>query len=366
MGLRRAGTAIGKLHRFIAGTYQRRLYNRRLWNPLLPGLEAEIAHGLWRRAAESLHLPVARCGPLLTMGDAQGMCIRVMDHAVSIESVVAYYVCGDKVLTSTLLRDAGVSVPLGRSFSYAQADEAVRYALDMGRPCVTKPARGTGSSFGVSLDLKAEKEIRRGFASAALFCDEVMVEQYVPGNPYRFLVFRGKCLSVTRRDIAGIAGNGTDSIRALVESENSTRIRNYSWSPGQRVLMAIPTDPRAGETLARQGLSWDSVLEKGRGVAMYPQSEFQFGATYHEAMDEVHPRAIAAAELAARTTGAVLAGVDLLCPDPQSGEYCVNEVNTTPGIWLHYAMDRGGKDPLRSILVSELGAPAPDAALVAG
>jgi cyanophycin synthetase len=283
-----------------------------------------------------------------------------MDHAVSLESLVAYFVCGDKALTNTLLRDAGVRVPSGKSFPAAQVGDAIRYALDMGRPCVTKPARGTASSFGVSLNLTAEKEIRRAVSEAALFCDEVIVEEFVSGSPYRFLVFRGVCLSVTRRDAAGVVGNGRDSIRTLVEAENSTRIRNYSWLPGQRVLMAVPTDGKAGNTLSRQGLAWDSVLENGRVVELYPQSEFQFGATYHELFDEVPAGVMAAVELAARVSGAVLAGVDVLSPDLRSGEYCVNEVNTTPGVWLHYAMDRGGKDPLRSILASELGAQAGD------
>jgi cyanophycin synthetase len=279
--------------------------------------------------------------------------VSIHGHAVSIESLSAYFICGDKVLTNELLRSAGIKVPEGACFRAGAVDQAIRYAQGMNRPCVVKPARGTAASFGVSLNLSGEQEIKAAFKEAASFCEDVLVEEFVPGEPYRFLVYRGKCLSATCRSVASVVGNGKDPVRVLVERENANRLKGSSWFLGRNALMAIPTDERAAKVLKRQRLTWESVPANGQAVQMFDKSEYQFGASYREVLGETHPDTISAIERAATAVGSKFAGVDVLSADLAGGHYCINEVNTTPGIWLHYCVTNEVRDPLATILNSE-------------
>jgi D-alanine-D-alanine ligase-like ATP-grasp enzyme len=346
----------GKGVRHFVRSYLQYRDTKRYWDSRLSEFENSITVELWRAAALRLDLEAERCGPLLRIAsprDGRGISILGLD--VSFESVVAYHVCGDKPLSHQLLRQAGIRVPEGRAFSRDDYASAIAYAHALQRPCVVKPARGTANSMGVSLDLRGEKEIRRAFRRAALYCDEVLVEEFLSGEPYRFLVHRSKCVSAVRRDMPAVTGNGKDSLWQLVHTENATRVQGYLWTPGHSFLMAFKTDDHAAKALAAQGYQWNSVPEHGRRVEVSDQREYVFGASYHEVLDEADPALVRAAECAAVAAGGSLVGVDLLCPDLRSKEYCVNEVNTSPGVFIHYAMEQGCRDPLRRVLEIELG-----------
>jgi cyanophycin synthetase len=345
---------VQKLSCSLARSCRRRRYQQEFWIPGLSEFEMRLAHGLWQDAARRCGLQSRYEGPLLIISSANGEpIVSIHGHAVSIESLSAYFVCGDKVLTNALLRSARINVPEGNCFRSGDPDQALRYAQGMNRPCAVKPARGTSASFGVSLNLSGEQKTRAAFKEAALFCEDVLVEEFVRGDPYRFLVYRGKCLSATCRSVASVVGNGRDPVRVLVERENANRLKGFSWSPGQSALMAIPADERAAKVLKRQELTWESVPANGQPVQMFDKSEYQFGASYREALGETHPGTIAAIERAATAVGSKLAGVDVISADLAGGHYCINEVNTTPGIWIHYCVADDPRDPLATILSSE-------------
>jgi D-alanine-D-alanine ligase-like ATP-grasp enzyme len=345
---------VRKLMRTVARSYRRYQYYKGFWNPELSDFEIRLSHGLWKQSAEQCGLKAHQEGPLLVITDAdQNVVMSVHEHAVSFESLTAFFVCGDKVLTNSMLQKAGIRVPEGACFASGQVDDGVTYALGLQRPCVVKPARNTGASFGVSVNLTSEQQIRSAFTEAALFCEDVLIEEFVPGDPYRFLVYKGKCLSATRREVAGVVGNGQDSIKVLVDRKNQGRLTTFSWSPGNSPLMAMPADERATAVLARSGLNWDSVPAAGTFVQTFDKSEYHFGATYHEVLGDTHPDTVVDIEKAATIVGANLAGVDVLSTDLRAGAYAINEVNTTPGIWLHYCVGEGARDPLSTILAGE-------------
>jgi D-alanine-D-alanine ligase-like ATP-grasp enzyme len=319
-------------------------------------MEAEMNYELWRRAAARLGLHASECGPLLIVEhEHSGKRLVLMDFSLSSEGLVAYRVCGDKPLTCRLLRDAHVTVPTGMSFPSHQQAAAADYALALGKPCVVKPAKNTAAGIGVSVELRSLKKIQRALRLASLFCDEVLVEEFIPGDDYRCLVYRGKCLSLLRREIASVAGNGKSTVRELVERENQTRINlDRPWSEAQRMLAPLATGVQATKCLARQNLGWESVPQEHRVVRLAVLANFQHGTSYSELLNETNRTIIEAVERAALAVGATLAGVDLISPDIRLPEYCVHEVNTTPGLSVHYSVDRDCQDPMAAILSSEL------------
>jgi cyanophycin synthetase len=308
----------------------------------------QVSYRLWEETAAALGLQCQRRGPILEISDG-GQRFRIMGHLIESEHNLGASISGNKALTNQLLRSAGVSVPAGKSFMAGDRDEAVRYGVSLNRPCVVKPARGTSYGQGVTVRITRADGIRKAFKDAEVFCDEILVEEFVSGENYRVLVHAGRCQSVLKRELPRVAGDGVKTIRQLVTEENTSRINNWDWQPGQKLLMQIKVDASVDAVLASQHLRWDSVPQVGQSVELSRVCNYQFGASYTEMLSEANPVIIAACELAAREIGIELCGVDLISPDIHSSQYAINEVNTCPLLAIHYAADPHN-DVIRSIL----------------
>lgn len=324
-------------------------------NKILWKFEERVVEHLWTTEAEAAGLQVSRFGQILEITDG-GAYLQVKVHLIGTESRLASIICRDKERARDYCTRSEVRVPEGRGFGANEAAAAVRYALSLGRAVVTKPV-GSDWGRGVSVDLRTEKEIRAGFRDAALWGRRVLIEEFVTGEHYRLLFFRGKLLSAVRRELAAVTGDGHNTVRTLIEGENRTRIRDYQWEPGQRLLMPIPVTRATHATLARAGLALDRVPDAGQIVQLSPVSSYQFGSRYTEVADQLHPEVVAGLGRCCTRIGVQLAGVDVITPDLSRMEYAVNEINTGPLLLLHYAAEPNRR-PIQEILSRYFADPA--------
>lgn len=258
------------------------------------------------------------------------------------ESLVAYFVCGDKWLTSTLLTEHRLPVPKFAAFGISRYADALRFFEELPKPVVTKPARDTAGGVGITLDITTARDFRSGFARALAHAGEVIVEQQVAGENVRVTVLDGRILGAVCRLPAYVVGDGEASIAAHAEAKNALwRAR----SPDNQLLRPIRIDGDVRRILDRQGLTPRSVPEPGRTVRLRQVCNADLGGEIVDLTRELHDEQRELALAAARAVGAVLCGVDLITTDPRapaaSASVVVNEVNTTPSLYVANAMHNG-------------------------
>jgi cyanophycin synthetase len=235
------------------------------------------------------------------------------------ERLVPWLVCGDKWLTARLLSERGLPVPTSGAFTASRFAEAGRFFDSLSKPVVTKPARGTASGTGITLDITTRRQLHAGFVRARAYGSEVLVEQQVPGENVRVTILDGQVLGAVRRLPAHVVGDGHRTLSALVQHKNDLW---HARSPHNRLFRPIELDDDVNRTLGHQGLTLQSVPGEGQVV---------------------HLRRVSNADAAA--CGPVLAGVDLITTDPsapvRAGEVFINEINTTPGLYVANGLQNG-------------------------
>ena len=260
---------------------------------------------------------------------------RVRATMTSKTSALAVDIAGDKDVTRRLLASAGLPVPRGELV--LNEDDAVRAAIAIGFPVVTKPLDGNHGR-GVGLDLGSEEDVRTGFRRAVPEArrGQVVVEGFVSGSDYRVLVVGGRMVAVAERVPAHVIGDGKHTVSDLVEIANSDPRRGIGH---EKVLTRIKVDDAAIELLRKQGFGFDDVPPEDAFVKLAATGNMSTGGNSIDRTWEAHEDNVEIAEEAARVVGLDVAGIDFLAPDitqpvRETGGAIV-EVNAAPGFRMH-------------------------------
>ena len=249
---------------------------------------------------------------------------------------VAALIMENKEVTKRVLRDHGLPVPAG--FTVRSVEEAAalweRFA---GRGMVVKP-RSTNFGEGVTI-FKDESWRLDGPAAVARALEldsTVLLEEFIPGPEYRFLVVGEETVAVLHRVPANVVGDGVHRIRELVEEKNRDPRRGSGYvTPLEKIRCG---DEEAGY-LRAQGLDFESVPPTGRTVYLRKNSNISTGGDSLDFTDDAHPGYKAAAVQAARAVGARICGADLIIADirqaPGPGAFSIIELNFNPALHIH-------------------------------
>lgn len=253
----------------------------------------------------------------------------------AIDDAAALDRAGNKPLVARLLAEHGLPVPTWRKFTLASINDAVAF-MRAERDYVIKPARDTGAGMGVTTHVCSHAQVFRAAARAAVFSDELCIEEQAAGDNFRLLYLDGVLLEAVLRRPPTITGDGRSTIRALVERANRRRI--VSGMPAAQTLLSFDLD--LYYTLASQGLTAASIPAAGQVMRLKGVVNDNTAADNVCATDILADAVIEAGARAAATVGVTFAGVDIITPDPSrpldEAGGVVLEVNTTPGFYSHY------------------------------
>jgi cyanophycin synthetase len=221
------------------------------------------------------------------------------------------------------------------------AEDAWTAALEIGLPVVIKPKDGNQGK-GVTVNITSREQLEAAYMTASEFGDEMLVERYIPGNDFRLLVIGNKLVAAARRDPPSVAGDGTHTIRELVEQVNKDPRRGQGHATS---LTKIRFDDIALASLAAQGFDADAVPPRGQRVTLRHNANLSTGGSATDVTDDVHPEVAARAVAAAQMVGLDICGVDMVCAsilnplEDQGGG--VVEVNAAPGLRMHISPSFG-------------------------
>ena len=273
-------------------------------------------------------------------------------------SAIAEAIAQDKELTKRLLDAAGIPVPAGRQVG--DAEDAWRAAQSIGLPVVVKPRDGNQGK-GVVVNLTTREEIEAAYEAAAAVRRDVLVERFLPGFDFRLLVVAGRLVAAARRDPPQVFGDGLRSVRELVDEVNRDPRRGSGHATS---LTRIPLDALAIATLAKQGLTLDSIASAGTRVVLRNNCNLSTGGTATDVTDIVHPEVARCATAAASMVGLDICGIDVVCqsiekPLEEQGGGIV-EVNAAPGLRMHLDPSAGASRPVGQAMIDALFPPGDD------
>ncbi len=310
----------------------RRIYN----NEKLGPSTLSIVH-----EAEKHNIPWTQLNndSLVMLGQGSNQKIVCATVACS-TSNIAVDIASDKENTRQLLSKSYIPVPKGLVLE--NETELFTAIKELGFPLVIKPINGNHGR-GITTRIYSEEQALVAFNFAKQVSDEIIIEKFIRGNDYRFLVIDYKLVAVAQRIPAMIMGNFKGStIQQLIDETNSDPNRGNGHD---NILTKITIDENTQGILVKKNLTLDSVLPIGEILYLKDTANLSSGGTARDLTDSVHPHNVFLAERIARLMNLDICGIDVIAKDVNSpiseASGAVIEVNAGPGFRMHIAPSVG-------------------------
>lgn len=308
-----------------------RLYNREKLGPSTFAIVNE---------AENRNIPYTRLNDdsLLMLG--QGCNQKIIRASIaSTTSSIAVDMASNKNATRNILSRSYIPVPKGLLIGdIIELEQAIK---KIGFPLVTKPVNGNHGR-GITTQITTLEQARNGFYDAQKISEDVIIERFISGDDYRFLVINYKLAAVAKRTPAFVTGNGTATIEELIHETNTDPNRGEGH---QKVLTKITIDAATLSILDAKELKLESVLPVGEILFLKDTANLSSGGTATDVTDLVHLQNVFMAERIARLMNLDICGIDIMAEDvtipitEKNG--AVIEVNAGPGLRMHLSPTEG-------------------------
>ena len=250
------------------------------------------------------------------------------------DNYVTVLIMENKSVTKKVLLDSNIKVPDGIEVN--SMDEALNVIKDyINMPIVIKP-KSTNFGIGISIfkDGANEESIKKAFELAFKHDNTVLIEEFIKGKEYRFLVIDDKVVGILHRVPANVKGDGIKSITELVEIKNQDPLRGYHYVTP---LEKINLDENAELFLKQQNKDFNYIPEKDEVVYLRENSNISTGGDSIDYTDDISEKFKTIAVNAAKAVNARICGVDMMLEDysDENSNYAIIELNFNPAIHIH-------------------------------
>ncbi len=208
----------------------------------------------------------------------------------------------------------------------------------LNKPVITKPQYGSRARH-TTVDIIEKNEYIQAFKRAQILCPSVVVEEFKRGTLYRATCIDKKIIGVVEFIKPSVVADGIMTVSELLtyhnnhkKFENLTDVKNDAWFI---------------DTIHHQGLTVESIPEKGRMILLSEHSERPNGGYFIDVTDTIPKENRDIIEHAARVTELDVIGFDIISMDlskPHSVEpFVFIEGNSLPFIELHMEVYEGTK-----------------------
>lgn len=260
----------------------------------------------------------------------------------------------NKAATKAVLSSFGIPTPRGILATSLHDLEEKLLETPLNFPLITKPV-DQSLARGVTWNIQSRADLIQGIEHvkktllelSAKRPDVFLVEEMVPGEEYRVLVFNQAILSCVKKVPATVVGDGVSSIQQLIEVFNQTRMPGFE----------IKVDDTVTKNLGKADLTLQSVLPENTVQKLRNNLNMSDGGRAIECTDSVGQHIKRACLLALEALGMNYGGIDIITPsivNPTS-PFVVLEVNPLPYYNMHEKPLVEGKGiDFSAILLKEL------------
>ena len=240
----------------------------------------------------------------------------------------------NKVVTKKVLEDNNIRVPKGEE--YTSIEEAkVKSDKFIGKPIVIKP-KSTNFGIGISIFTEgaSKDDMIKAFEIAFENDKTVLIEEFIKGKEYRFLVIGDKVAGILHRVPANVIGDGKSTIAELVEIKNQDSLRGKGYkTPLEKIIL----DKNAELFLKQRGLDFNYIPKCDEIVYLRENSNISTGGESIDYTDDIPQKFKDIAVKAAKAVKAKICGVDMMIEDykEENSPYAIIELNFNPAIHIH-------------------------------
>lgn len=276
----------------------------------------------------------------------------------SLDNYATILAMENKLVTKKILEEHGLRVPQGNEYTDADAAKA-DFDLLKGKAVVIKPNQ---TNFGIGITILKENNneiaFQRGVDIAFEYDSTILIEEFIPGKEFRFFIINDEVVAILQRVPANVNGDGTATIRELVEVKNQDPLRGKKYrTPLEKIQLG------EAETmfLKGQNLTFDSVPGNGEIVYLRENSNISTGGDSIDFTDEIPESYKQVALKAARALDVKITGLDMMIADitaeASEDNYGIIELNFNPAIHIHCYPYQGKNRQINRKLMDVLGYP---------
>lgn len=240
------------------------------------------------------------------------------------------FIVNDKFIAKKIMQENELAVPegtaIGAEINEKDLEKIVSKYCNI--PIVIKP-KSTNCGIGITIFKTGanEEQIKKAIEYALKFDNTALIENYIEGKEYRFLVIDNKCIAVTWRRNASVVGDGKSTIEELITNKN-----NELW---HKVMHSqIKNDNELKEYFSKNKISMNDIPKEGERITLRGNSNVSTGGESIDMTDTIPKYFKEIAEKVSKSFNAKICGVDIIINDMEKEEYKVLEVNSNPGIYI--------------------------------